>query len=62
MTAAIFAFAAADWVAGTYLLVTAWQRHHYRRPLADRLAPFAPTPVADEVERWLAHQAPPSPR
>jgi hypothetical protein len=49
--------AAADWVAGTYLLVTAWRRREpHRRPLADRLAPFAPTPLTDAVEDWLRHR------
>jgi hypothetical protein len=50
----MFAVAAADWVAGTYLLVTAWQRRKpRRRSLGERLAPFAPTPLADEAEDWL---------
>jgi hypothetical protein len=56
MTAAVFAFAASDWCAGTYLLSAAWQRRRYRRPLADRSADLSATPLADEVQRWLADQ------
>jgi len=55
MTAFVVTVAAADWVSGMYLLFTA--RHRRRPRLADRLAPFAPTPLADEVEEWLRRQA-----
>jgi hypothetical protein len=60
MTTALLAVAAADWVSGGYLLVTAWQRRRVRarKPLADRLAPFGPTPLADEVEEWLSRGRP----
>jgi hypothetical protein len=51
MTAVIFVVAAADWVTGTYLVVTAWQRRRPRR--ASLVAPPAPTPLADEIEDWL---------
>jgi hypothetical protein len=51
MTDVIFVVAAADWVTGTYLVVTTWQRRRPRR--ASRLVPPTPTPLADEIEDWL---------
>jgi len=54
MTAAVFVFAAADWVTGTYLLTTAWQGRRLRR--SGRRAQLVGTPLADEVEEWLAQQ------
>jgi len=52
--AVVVSVAAADWVSGTLLAVTAWRR---RRPrFVDRLAPSPHTPLADEVEDWLRRQ------
>ena len=54
VTLVLFAVAAACWLSGTYLLATWWARRRpRRRDLAERLAPFAPTPLADAVEEWL---------
>jgi hypothetical protein len=55
VTAFLFTVVAADWVSGTVLVATAWQRRRVRvrKPIADRLASFGPTPLADEVEAWL---------
>jgi hypothetical protein len=52
----LLAFAASDWIVGTTLLASTWRvrRSVLRRPrVADRLAPPAPTPLADEIEDWL---------
>jgi hypothetical protein len=39
---------------GVWVVVTGWRpRRPSRRQLAERLAPFAPTPLADEAEEWL---------
>jgi hypothetical protein len=39
---------------GVWLVVTGWRPHRRpRRDLVERLAPFAPTPLADDVEDWL---------
>ena len=50
VVAFLFVFIAADWVSGSYLLVTAWQRR--KRPRR-RVGPSDATPLADEVEEWL---------
>ena len=55
MTAFVVTVAAADWVSGVYLLFTA--RHRRHPGLGERLAPFGPTPLADEVEEWLRRQS-----
>jgi hypothetical protein len=47
----LFVIAAADWVSGTYVMTTIWQR---RRP---RRRQPASTPLADEVEAWLRQRA-----
>jgi hypothetical protein len=43
---------------GVWLIATGYRPHERRsrRPLADRLAPFTPTPTADEAEEWLRGQ------
>jgi hypothetical protein len=43
------------WV-GSTLLGDAWLRRSRRATLADRLAPYQPTPVAEDAERWLRAQ------
>jgi hypothetical protein len=43
-------------VTGVALLISDLRQPRRRRPLGDRLAPFAPTPLADEVETWLRHR------
>jgi hypothetical protein len=46
--------AGALFTSGVWLLTTSWRpcaRH--RRSLAERLAPYAPTPLADRAEEWL---------
>jgi hypothetical protein len=35
------------------VLLTGWRPRTSRRPLAERLALFAPTPLADDAESWL---------
>ena len=59
VNAVLFMIAAGCWPTGIYLLVTGLQqmRRPARRSLGDRLLPFAPTPLADEVERWLSQQS-----
>jgi hypothetical protein len=52
VSAVLFTIAAGCWPTGFYLLTTSWQ--HGRRILGDRLE--HPTPLADEVERWLRSQ------
>jgi hypothetical protein len=43
---------------GVTLLLDAWHRvRRHRRPeLADRLAPFQSSPLADEAQEWLQRQ------
>jgi hypothetical protein len=39
---------------GVLLVATGWRPHRRpRKPLVERLAPFAPTPPADDAEDWL---------
>jgi hypothetical protein len=39
---------------GVWLVAARWRPHRSpRKPLAERLAPFAPTPLADDAEDWL---------
>lgn len=42
--------------AGSALLLDTWARRERRPDLAERTAPFQRPWVADEAERWLAHQ------
>jgi hypothetical protein len=52
----LLAVAAGSFVTGIRLIWSDRQRRRRRPPLTARLAPFAPTPLADEVEAWLRQQ------
>jgi hypothetical protein len=47
-----YVVAAVMFMTGAALIVSDARRRH-RRDLGDRLAPVAPTPLADETEAWL---------
>jgi hypothetical protein len=53
VTLFLLVLAAMGFTGGGWLLGSSWERRRRRRPLVERLAPFAPTPLADQVEGWL---------